>query len=49
LEKNRIAAKESRGRKKHYLEELYKQLEELRAENLRLRTINQNYAERERL
>jgi len=49
LEKNRISAKQSRVRKKHYQEELERQLDVLRAENLRLRTLNQNYAERQRL
>lgn len=49
LEKNRISAKQSRVRKKHYQEELERQLDLLRAENLRLRTLNQNYAERQRL
>jgi hypothetical protein len=48
LERNRKSAKMSRARRKDYQGELEQQLEILREENLKLRLLNQSYAERKR-
>ena len=49
LEKNRQSARESRKRKKTYIEALELKIEAVQAENVRLRTQNQNLRERRKI
>ena len=49
LEKNRQSAKDSRKRKKEYIEKIEQQVESLQLENKRLKTLNANLKERQKL